>query len=112
MVTAYDFVNLSPFDFEELVRDLLQVDLGVVLESFARGRDSGIDLRCAPSDGSSLVVQCKKYEPSSFAALLRDLVKVELPKVRRLAPHRYVVATSVRMTPARKQQIQDALTPF
>ena len=32
-------------DFEELVRDLLQVELGVRLETFASGPDRGIDLR-------------------------------------------------------------------
>ena len=41
----YDFRTLSPHDFELLCRDLLQKSLGVRLESFTTGRDSGIDFR-------------------------------------------------------------------
>jgi hypothetical protein len=37
--------RLSNYDFELLVGDLLSAELGVRLESFARGRDKGIDLR-------------------------------------------------------------------
>jgi hypothetical protein len=41
----YDFRSLSPHDFEGLCRDLLLKLLGVQLESFTTGRDSGIDFR-------------------------------------------------------------------
>jgi hypothetical protein len=41
----YDFRSLSPHDFELLCRDLLQKPLGMTLESFTMGRDSGIDFR-------------------------------------------------------------------
>jgi hypothetical protein len=41
----YDFRSLSPHDFELVCRDLLQKPLGVRLESFTAGRDSGIDFR-------------------------------------------------------------------
>ena len=43
----YDFQQLSPHDLETLVRDLLQAEWGVALESFKTGRDGGIDLRYA-----------------------------------------------------------------
>jgi hypothetical protein len=39
MATANDFRTLSPLDFEELVRDLLQAQWGVTLESFGAGAD-------------------------------------------------------------------------
>ena len=50
----YDFTSLSSYDFEGLVRDLLQEELGITLESFTSGRDHGIDLSittrsCEPS---------------------------------------------------------------
>ena len=41
----YNFHTLSPIDFENLVRDLLQVELSIRLESFKNGKDNGIDLR-------------------------------------------------------------------
>ena len=43
----YDFKQLSPADFEELTRDLLQQHWGVRLEAFKTGRDQGIDMRYA-----------------------------------------------------------------
>jgi hypothetical protein len=46
----YDFRTLSPHDFELLCRDLLQEWLGVTLESFTMGRDSGLDFRIYPDD--------------------------------------------------------------
>ena len=43
----YTFTSLSPQDFEELVRDLLQVEWNVAIEAFKTGRDGGIDLRAS-----------------------------------------------------------------
>ncbi|MEA3487016.1 MAG: hypothetical protein U9R20_05095 [Thermodesulfobacteriota bacterium] len=44
-MTSYDFRSLSPIDFEGLVRDLLQEELALTLESFKPGKDLGIDFR-------------------------------------------------------------------
>lgn len=44
-MSTCNFDALSPQDFEELVRDLLQADWGVAIEAFRAGRDGGIDLR-------------------------------------------------------------------
>jgi len=41
----YDFLTLSPNEFENLTRDLLQKKLGVFIETFTTGKDGGIDLR-------------------------------------------------------------------
>lgn len=111
-MSEYDFLPLSPADLEDLVRDLLQAELGARLESFASGRDRGIDLRHANDRGSSLIVQCKHYARSGFDALLRDLAKKELPKIRSLNPSRYLLATSVRMTPDRKSRLIQTLRPY
>jgi len=56
----YDFKQLSPHDFEELARDLVQARDGIVLESFKTGKDGGIDFRRARGKDST-VVQCKHY---------------------------------------------------
>jgi len=111
-MTRYVFTSLSSQDFEELVRDLLQAEWDVALEAFKTGRDSGIDLRYAPADGGATIVQCKHYVASGFSKLLSHLRDVERPKVERLAPSRYVVVTSVGLTPANKDEIADALRPF
>ena len=104
----YDFANLSPLDFEELARDLLQAETGRRLESFGPGVDRGIDFRSAK--GRGLVIQAKHYLRSGASALLRSLAE-EDRKVTKLRPRpkRYVLATSVSMTPALKDRIIAAM---
>jgi hypothetical protein len=106
---GYDFKNLSAYDFQLLLQDLLQEEWGVPLESFAPGRDQGIDLRwlkprAEPEPGGFWVVQCKHYARSGYSRLLSSL-REEVPKVRHLNPDRYIVATSVSLTPGRKDEI-------
>jgi hypothetical protein len=108
----YDFKSLSPQDFEELIRDLLQAEWDVALEAFRSGRDDGIDLRYASVNAGATIIQCKHYATSGFDKLLATLRADELPKIKRLAPTRYVVATSVSLTPKTKAKIVTALQPF
>jgi hypothetical protein len=108
----YNYEALSPQDFEEVSRDLLQAEWGVALEAFKAGRDSGIDLRYATSPCNMVIVQCKHYAKSGFAALLRHLEDSERPKIAKLNPNRYVVVTTVELTPGNKQSILQALSPY
>jgi hypothetical protein len=108
----YDFSSLSAYDFELLSRDLLQQELGIRLESFKAGKDEGIDLRYAAETGGSLIVQCKHYVGSGYAVLIRKLKREELPKVAKLAPARYIVCTSVKLSPSNKDDIVKAMAPF
>jgi energy-coupling factor transporter ATP-binding protein EcfA2 len=107
---AYDFRALSPTDFEDLVGGLLREELNLRLESFGRGRDQGIDLRFAATKKGKGVVQAKHFVDSGFLGLLQSLKK-ERPKIDLLAPDRYILATSVPMTPSRKDKIIEALHP-
>jgi hypothetical protein len=111
-MTRCNFDSLSPQDFEDLTRDLLQAEWGVAIEAFRTGRDSGIDLRYSLGPDSATIVQCKHYAQSGFRKLLTHLRDVELPKLRHLAPSRYVVVTSVRLTPANKTAIAAAMSPY
>src|SRR5216684_3682482 len=106
----YDFGSLSSYDFALLVRDLLQADLGLRLESFSAGPDSGIDFRYQ-RQGTNLIVQCKHYARSGFAALTSVLRRKERQKIDSLAPTRYILATSVPLTPDRKDEISEILAP-
>lgn len=109
----YDFSTLSPADFEELSRDLLQSKLGLKLESFRSGRDRGIDLRYSmPKDGKLLIVQAKHWAKSGYAKLKRCLVNQEKPKATKLQPSRYIVATSVSFTPGEKDELFEAMMPL
>lgn len=110
---AYDFTTLSPEDFEALVSDLLSRSWGARLESFKPGKDSGIDLRHSrvPAGEPQSIVQCKRYAPHKFNELLRS-VKNELGNLRKLQPERYILATSVSLSPANKDKLITALNPW
>lgn len=108
----YDFKVLSPADFEDLTRDLLQQWWKLKLESFKTGRDQGVDLRYATVPGQPVIVQCKHYAGSTVAKLIRDIRTSELPKVQRLAPILYVLVTSLPLSPADKDKLVSILQPF
>jgi hypothetical protein len=108
----YDFSTLSDHDLELLSADLLGRKFDVTLEVFARGPDEGIDLRHIASDGSLLVVQCKHWARSGWNKLRSNLKGEELSKVRKINPRRYVVVTSVPMTPPRKREIYGIFEQF
>ena len=107
----YTFQTLSPIDFENLVRDLLQSEHSIRLESFKSGKDQGIDFRYAQTDGLSLIVQAKHYAETGFRGLLAQLKSKEKPKIDILKPDRYLLATSVPLSPANKDEIKDTLFP-
>jgi hypothetical protein len=107
----YSFETLSPYDLEVLTRDLVQAELGIRLENFAHGRDRGIDLRYAKDRLNTIIVQCKHYARSSWAELRRAL-QTDVPKIQALAPRRYIVVTSLPMTPDRKDWVCKAFAPY
>lgn len=110
----YDFTTLSPEDFEHLAADLLSAAWGVRLEVFKPGKDQGIDLRHSrnPIGSDRIVVQCKRTRPDDFPGLLRKLERDERPKLERLNPERYVLVTSTRLSPANKDKLLAALSPW
>jgi DNA polymerase III delta prime subunit len=101
----YDFHTLSPYDFELISRDIIQARDNIVLESFRTGRDGGIDFRYCPSEDQKTIVQCKHYRGTSVSGLIRSLEK-EAQKLIKLSPCRYIIVTSLPLTPANKASIQ------
>src|SRR5437764_20663 len=110
MRVAYDFRALSPTDFEDLVRSLIQEELGFRIEAFGRGRDQGIDLRFASAKHRQVVIQAKHFVDTGYNGLV-SAMKKETPKVAALAPDRYILATSVSMTVQRKDKLSATLAP-
>ncbi|WP_072807525.1 restriction endonuclease [Rhodococcoides yunnanense] len=105
----YDFHTLSPTDFEMLVRDLLEEELGKPFEAFANGPDGGVDLRCT-SNQITTVVQCKHYRGSTFSDLKRSAAK-EKGKMDTLGPDEYYFATSQDLTITQKDTLKQTLHP-
>ena len=105
----YDYQNLSPTEFEDLTQGLLQKQLDIIFESFTTGRDNGIDLRYSQSFANDIIVQCKRYK--DYNSLFNNLKK-EVANVTKINPSRYIVVTSVGLTPARKKIIFKLFTPY
>ncbi|MEU1014732.1 restriction endonuclease [Streptomyces sp. NPDC005898] len=108
---SFDLGRLTDHDFEVVCRDLFSDVLGIPLEIFPRGRDRGIDLRYTGPSGTT-VVQCKHWPRETQTTLIRRLIKDELPKVRALAPDRYIVSTTVALTVEGKEKLCRAFAPY
>jgi energy-coupling factor transporter ATP-binding protein EcfA2 len=99
---SYDFANLSPADFEDLVRELIGQELKIRFEAFSAGPDGGMDGRHSAGTKAT-ILQSKHYAGSTFAKL-KSALKRERPSIDRIRPKakRYVLATSRPLTPANK----------
>jgi len=107
----YDFLSLDDKEFEQLALQLLGAQEGIVYERFKPGKDGGIDGRYFTSTEQT-IVQCKHWARSGFGLLVRTLRNDELPKVLRLKPTRYVLVTSLPLSPANKAEIRTLFTPY
>ena len=110
-MTNYDFLTLDDKEFEQLVLRLLGAQEGVMYERFKPGRDGGIDGRYFTSNGET-IVQCKHWARSGLPALVHALRKDELPKVRNQKPKRYILVTSLPLSPTNKEQIRAIFDPY
>jgi len=111
----YNFANLSPYDFEVFIRDLLNASQNLRLRAFAQGRDGGIDLRGmqAGQAETHVIVQCKHMMGSTYSSLLTK-VKAEKKKLDKLKrkPSRYILATTRPLTAANIDELFDTLQPY
>lgn len=110
-MSDYTFSTLAPNDFESLCKDVLEVHLQVPLQAFTSGRDGGTDLRHAPAAGRDWIVQCKHYAGSNFSKLKASVAK-EVTKLNRLKPSRYILTTSLGLTPDNVDVLFDLLFPY
>ncbi|MFI6503482.1 restriction endonuclease [Nonomuraea typhae] len=110
---SYEISRLTDFDFEAVCKDLFERYLKIHLEIFAPGRDAGVDLRhCSPRSAKTVVVQCKRWDRNAESALYRHMRDKELPKITRLKPDRYILATSVSLTRGAKDKLARLLHPY
>lgn len=106
--------NLSDYEFEQLVGDLLGTDLGFRFERFTRGRDGGIDLRYIPPQRKKPdIVQAKHYQGSTYAAL-RSAVRKEAGRLRdlKMSTASYRLVSSRGLTPDNKSELAQILRPW
>ena len=111
---SFELARLTDHDFEEVCKDFLEDKLQERLEIFTSGRDDGVDLRYStPGDPSNeTIIQCKHWIGSSSSTLISHITRVELPKVARLRPTRYILVTSVKLTKNAKDKLFETLRPY
>jgi hypothetical protein len=114
-VGSYNYSNLSAYDFELLIRDLINASEGLHLRAFTPGRDKGIDLRGWQTGRRKplVIVQCKHMLGSTYSSLLSS-VKKEKVKIDSLTrkPVRYVLATTQALTAANIDELAATLQPY
>lgn len=111
-MTDYDFRTLNDKEFEILVTDLLSKREGHKYERFKPGKDAGVDGRYFMPDGREAILQCKHWPSSPLEKLTRHLEEVELPKIKKLNPARYILALSHTLSRNDKTRILNILSPF
>lgn len=109
-MTEYDFRALSPIDFEDFARDLLNAELGASFVTYAVGPDGGIDLR-DNSGGLPKVAQCK-HRPDARKATLVRAARAQAEQLRGLAIERYIFVTTAALSPNAEADVLSALTPL
>jgi len=103
-VPQRNYLELSSYDFECLVRDLLAAEWGVRLEVFAPGPDGGVDVRHLSTQGDRLIsVQCKHTPGRNWSHIAANLRK-ESEKLKGKSVGDYWLATSANLTPAAKDK--------
>lgn len=105
----YDFKVLQYNEFECLTRDLLQEEFSIHIESFKDGRDNGIDLRFGKVKGETTIVQVKRYKEWNE---LKTQLEKEVSKVQKLNPKKYLLSTSVGLSPLNKSIIMEMFSPY
>lgn len=104
----YDFSLLSHTEFESLSREILRKRDKLDFSTFAEGRDGGIDIRVSLPKAAPIIAQAKRYK--QFRELQNSLKK-EVEKVQKCAPSRYIISTSVSLSPANKEEIMKMFHP-
>lgn len=106
---SYNFRNLSSADFEDLVRDLIGKEEEFRFEAFCAGPDGGVDGRHAHTCGN-VILQAKHYEGSQFSKLMATMRRERL-SINKLAPTRYILSTSCKLTPTSKGKLAPIIGP-
>jgi broad-specificity NMP kinase len=109
----YPLEVLNDKEFEELSKDLLELELNISLQIFKSGQDKGIDLRYAGTKENEIVVQAKRYIKSTFGNLKSELAKEKIKMDRLLKkPKRYILITSLPLNVNQSDQLVQVMSPY
>ena len=112
-MSDFTFSTINDKEFESLVLDILNAEFKLDLQEFKVGKDGGVDLRfSSKKNKNSIVVQAKHYLKSGYSQLKSVLKNDELPKVRKLNPDRYIIATSLELSVKEKDELVAVFHPY
>lgn len=112
----YDFNTVfSPLMFENFARDIIQRREGIILESFAEGRDGGVDNRYVDESGETIIVQTKNRE--NMNRRIESIMKREKKKMDKLVQEgkrvdRYILVLGDNISPKKKEDVMKIMSPY
>ncbi len=105
----YRYENLNPYEFQDLVNDLLSREMNVEFKAYSEGKDNGVDLRYSTvNNQNEKVVQIKHYSKN----LTLSDVKSELKKVKELNPNEYIIVCSSNISVKSEDAIVKHFKPY
>lgn len=105
----YDFKELNDKEFESLCCDLINAKTWKQIEKFKVGKDAWIDWRFYWDKDETIIIQAKHYIKSDIQKLISKLKNEEFPKAKKLSPQRYILMTSLPLSPKNKTDIMEAM---
>lgn len=105
----YDFTQLNDKEFESLCCDLMSAKTWKFIQRFKPGKDSWIDWKFYWDKGGTIIIQAKHYIKSGIQHLISTLRDKEFCKAKQLSPQRYILMTSVPLSPLNKAHIIDVM---
>lgn len=105
----------SPLEFENFARDMIQIRENIIFESFADGKDGGIDARYIDKDGATTILQAKRLKNMNTQIL--SIMKKEKRKMDKLVQEgkridRYILALSEDIGRKRKDEILNLMSSY
>ena len=89
--------------------DIIQIRENITFECFAFGKDQGIDYR-GFKNGKTIIVQVKSTK--NYNTLKSELKNVELAKVKKLNPDRYILMVAMPLLPNQKKEILEIFKEY
>lgn len=106
----YDLSLLTDIEFQKLINQLVQKQYpDKTVEQFCEGPDGGKDGLIHLSSRRIKIIQSKHYLKSGFPKLYECLKTSEIPKIIRLRPKEYVLATSINLSAEQYKKIEELL---
>ena len=113
---SYEYNSIfTPQEFQNFARDIIQIKENKFIESFAEGKDGGIDGRFIDQEGNITILQVKRYKNMNVTIL--NTMKEEKRKMDLLIKNgkrvdRYILVLSEDISVQKKDDILDIMSEY